>query len=63
MISGLLDSFNVRAAERLFQAIDSAEARGEAAQHLYFYFERTDADPDKAGYYEAIWLASMRRGR
>ena len=63
VISGLLDSFNVAAAERLFQAIDSAEARGEAARHFYFYFERTDADPDKADYYEAIWLASMRRGR
>lgn len=65
VISGLLDTFNVAAAERLFQAIDSAEARGKAAQHLYFYFERTDADADpaKADYYEAIWLASMRRGR
>lgn len=63
VISGLLDTFNVAAAERLFQAIDSVEARGQAARQFYFYFERTDADPDKAVYYQAIWRASMRRGR
>lgn len=63
VISGLLDTFNVAAAERLFQAIDSVEARGQAARQFYFYFERTDADPDKAAYYQAIWRASMRRGR
>ena len=32
VISGLLDTFNVAAAERLFQAIDSVEARGQAAR-------------------------------
>lgn len=63
VISGLLDTFNVAAAERLFQAIDSVEARGQAAQQFYYYFERTDADPDKAAYYQAIWRASRRRGR
>ena len=63
VISGLLEAFNVAAAERLFQAIDSVEAREEAARALYFYFDRTDADPDKATYYEAIWHASMRRER
>lgn len=63
VISGLLDAFNVAAAERLFQAIDSVEARGQAARQFYFYFERTDADPDKAAYYQAIWRASRRRGR
>ena len=61
VISGLLETFNLAAAERLFQAIDSVEARGEAARELYFYLDRTDADPDKAAYYEAIWLASMER--
>ncbi len=57
VISGLLQAFNVAAAERLFRGIDSAEARMDAAQNLYLYFIRTDADPDKAAYYEAIWLA------
>ena len=63
VISGLLDTFNSAAAERLFQAIDSVESREEAAQALYFYFARTDADPDKAAYYQEIWLASVRRER
>ncbi|MCY4013878.1 MAG: hypothetical protein OXG82_14320 [Gammaproteobacteria bacterium] len=63
VISGLLDTFNVAAAERLFQAIDSVEARGQAARQFYFYFERTDADPDKAAHYQAIWRASRRSGR
>ena len=62
VIAGLLDTFNVAAAERLFQAIDSGEARGQAARQFYYYFERTDADPEKAAYYQAIWR-SMRRGR
>ena len=63
VISGLLETFNLAAAERLFQAINSAEARGGAARDLYLYFSRTDADPEKAAYYEAIWLASMERER
>ena len=61
VISGLLEAFHVAAAERLFQAIDSVEARGKAASHLRMYFVMTDADADKAAYYEAIWQATMRR--
>ena len=47
----------------LFQAIDSVEAREKAARHIYLYFNRTDADPDKAAHYQAIWLASVRGER
>ena len=62
VISGLLDAFNAADAERLFQAMDSIEAREEAARELYLYFLRTE-DPDKADYYLAIWQAGMSRGR
>ena len=61
VISGLLETFNLVAAERLFQAINSDEARGEAARDLYLHFSRTVADPDKATYYQAIWAAIMER--
>ena len=63
VISGLLDAFNAAEAERLFQAMDSIEARGRAARELYFYFDRTAVDPDKAAYYQAIWDAIIRRER
>ena len=62
VISGLLQTFNVAAAERLFQALDSVGARREAAGRLRFYFEHTDVDPEKANYYGAILRASRQRG-
>ena len=63
VISGLLDAFNAAEAERLFQAMASIEARERAARELYLYFYRTEVDPDKADYYQAIWHASIRRER
>ena len=54
VIDGLLIAFNAAAAERLFPTIRTPEVRRRAAFALYFYFTRTDANPDKAAAYDAI---------
>ena len=54
VISGLLYAFHVEAAERLFNMIETADARRSAAIQLHLYFTNTDPNPAKAATYLAI---------